>query len=248
MNYDGYESGRGWSESAFGTFTEEQASYFDAELHAIGLAAAGGLRVLDIGYGNGSFLGWCRSRGWQCDGLELNSRLLERAAANGYACAADMDALRLNGGATSYDLITGFDVLEHIERASLVQFIAGLSGMCSSKTLLLFRFPNGDNPFSLPLQNGDITHLTAIGQFMIRQVVALAGFEVVYLGGPALPRSRITWHRRLLQVTLKAMRALVGRCIRYLFMGGLPVIFTPNLVAVVRLPESAGPVAGSLVE
>ncbi len=245
MAYEGYESSRGWTEDTFGTFTATQNAYFEAELAALKIEKTSSLRLLDIGFGNGAFLGWCRSKGWRCDGLELNERLLRRAADHGYSVGADLKSLKGEGGAASYDVITGFDVLEHIDRAVLVRFVAALGTISTPRTLLLFRFPNGDNPFSLPLQNGDVTHLTAIGQLMLRQVAALAGFEVIQLRSPCQSSAGEGVRRRVLQAVGLPVRWAVGTCIRHLFMGGLPVIYSPNLVAVLRVPATGGVIGNS---
>lgn len=234
MSYEGYETAQGWNEEAFGTFSAEQGVYFEAELASIGLPSVRHLRILDVGYGNGAFLGWCRDQGAACDGLERNDRLVGRATALGYTVAQDLAGLQALPD-HRYDLITAFDVLEHIDRSALVPFVRSFAGVCQRRTLLLFRFPNGDNPFALPLQNGDVTHLTFIGQSMLRQVAALAGFEVVAIRSPTRSRKGMRLGRRLLLAAGHPLRQAVGTLFRHVFMGGAPVTFSSNLLAVLRV-------------
>ena len=237
MSYTGYEDARGWDAASFGAFTNEESTYFMAELAAARIAVNTGIRVLDLGFGNGSFLGWCRSLSAAPHGIEVNPRLVQRARLHGFTCATDLQQLQDEAGNTPYDLITAFDVLEHIERAALVTFVAEIRIYCHPNTIVLLRFPNGDNPFALPLQNGDVTHFTAIGQTMVHQVAALAGFEAVRIGAPAQPQCRLGLKRALIALGLP-LRSIIGTCIRHLFMGGAPVLFCANLLVTLRPTRS----------
>ena len=238
MSYENYERAQGWSEQDFGAFSDSQSAWFEAEVLATLAPATGSVRVLDIGFGNGSFMGWARSRGWTCEGIELNSRLIERAALQGFNAAGSLEEVSNMSGWQPYDLITGFDVLEHIDRDALVPFLTSLRTVCSSQTLLLFRFPNGDNPFSAPVQNGDLTHRTAIGQSMLRQIAELSEFDVVRLGGPKPALRGAGWSKQVGARLGGPVRRLLGMFLRQLFMGGMPVVFTGNLVAVLKLRRS----------
>lgn len=232
-SYTGYEDARGWDAANFGAFTNEESAYFVAELAATGIAVDASVRVLDMGFGNGSFMGWCRSIGALPHGIEVNPRLVQRARSHGFTCAIGLAQLQDEVGNATYNLITAFDVLEHIERAALVPFLAQIRSFCHPNTTVLLRFPNGDNPFALPLQNGDVTHLTAIGQTMVYQVAALAGFEVVHIGAPAQPQRCIGVKRALIALGLP-LRSAVGMGIRHIFMGGAPVLFCANLLVTLR--------------
>jgi len=232
MTYENYERAQGWSEQTFGSCTLDQAAQLQAELAALPLDLGKPLRILDIGFGNGAFLGWGRARGWQCEGIEVNPRLVERASKHGFSVAGSLQGLRTSAEWQPYDLITAFDVLEHIERDALVPFLSSLQDACKRATLLLFRFPNGDNPFSLPVQNGDVTHRTSIGQSMLRQVAELSELDVVTLGSP---RQAIRGAKRRVVVNAGTpVRWLLGEIIRHLFMGSMDVVFTGNLVAVLK--------------
>lgn len=235
MTYENYERAQGWADQQFGEYSVEQADLFEAEINISSSLLAGiPLRVLDIGFGNGAFMGWVRDRGWLCEGLEVNPRLIERATERGYVAAADLSQLIAKPEWKAYDLITAFDVLEHIDREDLVPFLVSLHTACGPETLLLFRFPNGDSPFSGPVQNGDVTHRNAIGQSMLRQVAELADFNVAYLGSPPLPMHRATFKRRMYVLFGLPIRWFLGKFIRHLFMGGMNVVFTGNLMAVLK--------------
>jgi hypothetical protein len=164
--------------------------------------------------------------------------LLQRAEARHILAARTVSELLHKSSVGAYDLIVGFDVLEHLDRRDLIDFLSSLRAVCSSSTILLFRFPNGDNPFSAPLQNGDVTHLTAIGGSMIRQIARSAGFEVVRLSVPSRSSGASSLQRRLVLRLGLACRSFVGVIIRHVFMGGTKVHFSSNLVAVLRTARS----------
>jgi len=234
MSYDNYERAQGWSEQSFGSYSSEQANYFEVELRSLSIDAGKRLRVLDIGFGNGAFLGWARERGFQCEGIEINPRLVERAAGNEFRAATSLEGLHGLSDWRPYDLIAAFDVLEHIDRDSLVPFLRSLHTACHSGTLILFRFPNGDNPFSLPVQNGDVTHRTSIGQSMLRQIAELSDLDVVALGSPQQSTKGASLTRKLAVAIGIPIRWVLGTLIRHLFMGGMAVVFSGNLVAVLK--------------
>jgi SAM-dependent methyltransferase len=72
------------------------------------------LRVLDVGCGDGAFLNLMRAEGAQTFGVEIDPRAALHAASRGHAVwLGDLgDALDAFGG--SFDLVTMWDVLEHL--------------------------------------------------------------------------------------------------------------------------------------
>lgn len=240
MSYDGYEHAQGWQANQFGQCSAEQTSYFARETAASQLHLPPASRVLDIGFGNGNFMGWAQDqKRWVCSGVEVNPRLIERAKAAGFAAWPSVEAALPHEPDERYQLVTAFDVLEHIERAHLVPFLRSVHAVCHRDAHVLLRFPNGDNPFSAPVQNGDVTHCTAIGQGMLRQVATLAGFEVESLRSPVPSVVASGLAGRLKLAGGLWARQVVGTALRHLFMGGQPVLFSTNLLAVLR-PKPLG--------
>src|SRR5579859_377881 len=72
--YSGYTRWKQWG----GDFTtsEPDARYFGAEFAGLDLA---GRRLLEIGFGNGSFLAWAKAKGALVSGTEIDVHMLERA-------------------------------------------------------------------------------------------------------------------------------------------------------------------------
>ncbi len=113
-----YVDWKTWEPSRFGNFDVSEAVYFAAET---GLHSNSSSRVLEIGCGNGAFLGWAKSIGCDVYGVELNPVLKERAraflGADRVFDALEDEALsRLNGTMTH---VLAFDVIEHVPMQDL---------------------------------------------------------------------------------------------------------------------------------
>jgi 2-polyprenyl-3-methyl-5-hydroxy-6-metoxy-1,4-benzoquinol methylase len=233
-DYEDYESAKEWHEGEFAKFSRYDAACFEAELTKAGIGIRSTLRVLEVGYGNGKFLGWCRSRDVRADGLEINETLVERARKSGFTAFGVLDDSR-KADMAQYDLIVAFDVLEHIARDELVRFVRDLKACLNPGGRMIFRFPNGDSPFSLYLQNGDITHQTAIGKAMFQQIASLAQLRLVYFGRTRQPLK----HAGIVH----AITIMIGLPLRivcsYIFAiacaGGMHVDLSANLIAVVEV-------------
>ena len=156
----GYMGWKGWGARGFGVLERGDSDYFTRETRdAIDRGSAP--KVLEVGFGNGTFLAHCRLMGWNVTGSELLPELVELATSAGYhAIAAD----RLHTLAdASFDLIVAFDVFEHIPPEHSTAFLSQLASKLRKDGRILLRYPNADSWIGNPFQNGDVTHVNAIG-------------------------------------------------------------------------------------
>ncbi|HEY2396266.1 MAG TPA: class I SAM-dependent methyltransferase [Rudaea sp.] len=225
--YDGYTRWKGWQ----GEFEagDRDARYFAAELDGIDLS---GKRVLEIGFGNGNFLAWARSRNAEVIGTEIIDALVAQACNKGYdARAASLLTLLASG--QQFDLVVAFDVFEHWPKDELVANLRLLHTLLARDGLLLARFPNGHSPFGRVYQHGDLTHVTALSSSSIAQLALMTGFSVERLGNARrVPARRGLWTvlkhhwRRFRRARIEiALGKLYG-------FGRLPL--DPNLSALLR--------------
>jgi 2-polyprenyl-3-methyl-5-hydroxy-6-metoxy-1,4-benzoquinol methylase len=227
--YENYEETQGWSTKDFGLYTAVEDRYFRKEMSNLILATGGqqNYRVLDIGFGNGAFMGWCRDNDIQCDGLEVNLAQIDKARRAGYTAFSSFDDI----GEQRYNATTGFDVLEHVESVDLVAFLSKVKSICRPHAMIFFRFPNGDNPFSLWMQNGDLTHRNFIGSGMIAQAAGQANLNLIKIAEPAVSFTGLPILSRAKLSVGHLLRRLIGKFLVALFMSGQPNIkFSPNLV------------------
>src|ERR1700722_604514 len=122
---DTYIQWKDWRNDSFGRFDRLDASYYAAET---GIDAMPGVRVLEIGFGNGSFIGWARSVNAEVFGVELNSALVGRARTllGEQRVFSALDAEGLTKLAGTFSHVIAFDVIEHIQQEKLPEFLRQL--------------------------------------------------------------------------------------------------------------------------
>lgn len=177
-----YVKWKSWDQ--FGVLRKSLARYFAAELARAGTLPPGA-RVLEIGFGKGSFLEFARRQGWAVSGTEVNPVLAELAARSGHdvQCTSDLSAFP----SEHFDLVVAFDVLEHLTHEAIIELLCQVRRMLKDQGVFLARFPNGDSPFGLYNQNGDVTHITAIGSNKVRYLAVTADMRLIWIGGEAMP-------------------------------------------------------------
>lgn len=225
---EAYTQWKGWNESSFARFSPCEARYYQWHLNRA-VQGRAPHRVLEVGFGNGSFLGFGRDRGWEMTGVELSPELRARAQEAGFRTASDLDALAAEA---PFDLAVLFDVLEHVESDQLVAFMRQLRALLAPDGAILLRVPNGDSPFGRRHQHGDLTHRVAIGEFKLQQVAAACDMRITAIGESPWraqqhepPTLRAWWRYRL--------RKLLNRLLGFAYFGGT-VDLSPNLAAVLK--------------
>ncbi len=168
MNNREYLKYKNWNEDSFGFIGKNEKKKFSSELKRINRKLYSGMKILEIGFGNGGFLKYATSNKYDIVGLETNELLVKMAIEKGYDCySADQLEKFLP---QSFDLIVAFNVLEHIRQESLLSYLNSLNNLLKRGGRLLAVFPNGDSPLGLPNQNGDVTHLNFIGKGKINYI------------------------------------------------------------------------------
>jgi 2-polyprenyl-3-methyl-5-hydroxy-6-metoxy-1,4-benzoquinol methylase len=114
--YEGYGSPE--RDFYFESFGEEVTAHFDSYLkrcHEYRRANAGGLHLLDIGCGNGSFLARAKKQGFVCEGIEA-CEALAGAVRNKLDCPVHNTLLsECDFPAESFDIVTMYDLVEHLQ-------------------------------------------------------------------------------------------------------------------------------------
>jgi hypothetical protein len=222
-----YRDVKGWTSASFGSFTRSDAAYFAAEIRRARLGMAYRNSVLEIGFGNGGFGGWCHSQGWAYTGTEADPELVRRARAIGWD---GRDSSALPSG--RFDAIVAFDVFEHLELATLRSMLSECRERLSSRGCIIARMPSGDSPFSGAIFNGDLTHRLLLGSQAVRQLAAEAGLSVRSITSPALPLSGAGPISASRRVGVKALSGLVSFAVRAAFHSGQRSVITANMVVV----------------
>jgi 2-polyprenyl-3-methyl-5-hydroxy-6-metoxy-1,4-benzoquinol methylase len=199
-----YLNWKGWNNKSFATLRKSRYRYFAKELTRTKTNFSKGSKVLEIGFGNGKFLQYAKLNGWDIYGTEANVDLVNLAKDRGFNafCVDNLNQF----DSDFFDLVVAFDVLEHIPQDQILYFLNDVKRVIKSGGVFIARFPNGDSPFGLSSQHGDITHVTTIGSNKIKYFCKKIGVELVYSGGEAeviIGRNPISVIRRFIGFYLK---------------------------------------------
>jgi 2-polyprenyl-3-methyl-5-hydroxy-6-metoxy-1,4-benzoquinol methylase len=233
-----YIAWKGWvDETPFGQLEAGESSYFTSELRDVLPRGSESPDVLEVGFGNGAFLAYCRHQGWNVTGTELDPLLVQAAKDSGFA-VYPADAVG-DLPDRSFDLIAVFDVLEHIEQQQIVGFLSLLGAKLRPGGSMIFRFPNADSWLGNPLQNGDPTHVTQIGYLKMTYFALHANLEVVAFRGAKRHGFATSFANGIYSLVAGPIIGASAALKRMLYFPGLPVVLsTSNVVCVVRaLPE-----------
>lgn len=145
--------------------------------------------VLEVGFGAGAFMEWARHSGFTVYGLEIILELIEAGQAAGFEVGGyDVaNGASLKGAPdflkpARFDAIVAFDVIEHMDAATLKGFFEFAESVLLPGGCILARFPNGGSPFGLRLQNGDNTHRLALTQSQLEQFLVGTGLRLKFCG------------------------------------------------------------------
>lgn len=156
---------------------DAEGRYFEHEFSGIDLA---GKQILEIGFGNGSFLRWAKDRQATVVGCELIEPICAAGKAQGYDTRYGDIRDTIIPGRESFDLVVAFDVLEHIPPAELVCFVKFIRSVMRPGAKFLVRVPNGQSPFGLINQYGDMTHINIMSKGRFEQLAPMVALDLLY--------------------------------------------------------------------
>lgn len=224
-----YINWKSWGDG-FGQVGSASRVYFTKELAAANIQAASA-SVLEIGFGSGRFLGFCRDRGFKIIGLEMNELLVAEAKKLGFDARGSDDLYALP--ANSFDLVAAFDVVEHISKADIPAFFSAIRKCLKDDGRLLLRFPNGDSWLGRVNQNGDPTHQTEMGYFMLDYFAREAGLKIYSFSAPQTPGFAAGMVRGLHSLFARPIAKFIGVLLGAIYFPASPVVLSSaNVVAV----------------
>jgi len=182
-------------------------------------------QVLDVGCGPGFFLDACKSRGWQCSGLELSASAV-RYARDKFGLIIENEAF--NGrkyNDNSFDVVTLWNVLDHLEhpRSTLIDIYRIIRpGGC-----LIVRVPNAS--FHLPayiffrnlyfIMRQNKINPAQMGNFSFTAGVLSRLIKTVGFNDIRIDNSRLVWTRTLNDEDTGGLRMLFARLVESISNG-----------------------------
>lgn len=236
-NYnDSYSQWKDWDPSNFAVLDTIKNHSYNAELKRIGIDLNKKIHVLEIGFGNGTFLRYSKNKNWDIEGVEANQDLINLANNFGFKAkhTKHMDSFKKN----FFDLIVAFDVLEHLDHDSIINLLNTTSKLVKSDGIFLARFPNGDSPFSMPYQNGDATHLSYLGSGKIKYYAQKVNAKVFLIAGEIQPIFIPNFFLFLHRLIAVPVKKIINLIVQILFFPKSSISFTSaNLVVAFKFKK-----------
>ena len=234
---DVYRTWKVWDEIAFGTLKRHHRAYFNAEIKRTKIVLPKNSKVLEIGYGNGSFLRFAYEKKWDVFGVEENTLLVNKGIDAGFKSLFSGDLSRFEDD--SFDLVVAFDVIEHLSTDALECMLGDIKRILRKGGCFIARFPNGDSPFGLPNQNGDPTHINSIGSGKVHYFAHQLDLKVIFIGGEAQP----LWGHPLLfvyRVFTVPIKSILKLFIRLIFFSPMSKVdfCSQNLTSVLQKKDT----------
>lgn len=211
--YATYRDWKGWSDGP--AVKASDYRYFDGEMKRARLGQA--RSVLEIGFGTGTFLAWGASRGVSVVGLEIIPELVKHAEGSGQevylwnlVTAEDAAGGPLAG--RQFDAVVAWDVFEHLTVEEGRRFLNRVAGLLRPGGRLVLRFPNGESPFYVPVQNGDYTHKMHVSRLKLEHLSIGNGFRVdgYFNAFRIADRRRTAWAKQMVYLVRDVIELAVG--------------------------------------
>jgi 2-polyprenyl-3-methyl-5-hydroxy-6-metoxy-1,4-benzoquinol methylase len=133
--------------------------------------------IADVACGPGWLLRFFVKRGYRnAGGVDVSPEqvALARKHSAGVEAGDLLGFLRARQG--QFDLVTGFDIIEHLDKGEVLDFLDACHGALRPGGRLVLQTPNGESPFGGAVRYGDFTHETCFTPTLLGQLLALTGF------------------------------------------------------------------------
>ena len=136
------------------------------------------LNTLDIGVGRGEMLRCMKKWGHNYHGIDISPSTVNFCKKLDLSCElVDDTEFWLNNHQKQFDIITCLDVLEHIPKEHLINFLKSIRNSLNKDGIAIFQVPNLQSPFGYLHHFNDITHVCGFVEHSLNQVLLSVGFN-----------------------------------------------------------------------
>lgn len=219
-----YATWKGWR--TLFKCSQDDHMYFSGEFQSLPVS---GKKILEIGFGGGTFMRWSKDEGAQVSGCELIKELCDTGSSLGFDTRhGDLSTFANELGL--FDYIVAFDVLEHISPADLLPFFQQVHAMLTPSGTFVARVPNAGSPWGLPYQYGDITHISLLSPGRFQQLAQASEFRLAKCGNAF----RVRRQGRKLTDTIRFFAMDLAALVFNKLGGFWRLPLDPNIVAVLK--------------
>ncbi len=208
----------------------QQVRYFKREFKQQ-LPADKQITILDVGCGTGSLIQALNEMGYaNTTGIDLSEEQVAMAHEFGVTSVAQADLHDfLASSNAKFDVIFAVDLIEHLTKDELVDFLTRLKDGLNDGGKVVFRTPNMDTPLASVFAFADFTHEVFLNKSSAMQIMQATGYThvevtegIVFIENPVKELMRkLGWS--MTKFCLKLQLFFTARTWD-------EVVFTPNIV------------------
>lgn len=142
-------------------------------------------RVLDVGCGTGRMVFLLRRLGIDAHGLEISKYVISRAGSTTQKVITHGDILHLPFEDDSFDLVTTFDVLEHIPTSEIPQAVSECNRV--SRHRVLHKIYTVENSWIKNVHGSDLSHISVYGRRWWEKLFKEHEYKLSKIVYPRLP-------------------------------------------------------------
>jgi len=162
--------------------------------------------ILDVGCGSGKLLHFFLGKGFNnLHGVDISP---EQTALARQVCnnVSEDNVLNFLGTTDNcYDLITAVDIIEHLNKEEILQFLDACYVALRPGGRLIVQTPNSDSLWGMSVMYGDFTHETAFSPNSLKKLMSLVGFgAIIYRETGPVVHSLFSLFRYLLWKIVRA--------------------------------------------
>lgn len=133
-------------------------------------------KILDLGCGSGFFVEYLLSKGYvNVVGIDVSCEQVEYAISKNLpVLLADANQFLCNNG--DYDFIFFTDVIEHLKKEEILDFLFNIKKSLASGGLVVLRTGNASSIYGATIRYIDFTHEIAFTENSLRQILLATGF------------------------------------------------------------------------
>jgi len=137
-------------------------------------------RIIDLACGGGQLIHFSKKNGYyNISGVDISPEQV--AIARQVPAEVELGNVLdfLEAHPNTYDLITGLDLVEHLQKPEVMRFLDGCLRSLRPGGRLILQTPNAESPWGMAMRHGDFTHKVAFSPLALQRLLKLSGFSVI---------------------------------------------------------------------
>jgi len=137
-------------------------------------------KIVDLACGGGKLLYFFKRMGYtNISGVDISPDQVKLAR----QVTPDVDEANvldwLEAHPASFDIITGFDIVEHFHKDEVLRFLDACHSALKPGGGLILQTPNADSPWGMSSRHGDFTHEVGFNPNALSRLLSLTGFQQI---------------------------------------------------------------------